>query len=146
MITLLLVGHHAGGVYPDQTTSLSLLPVSMWLFLYVFSCGRPVLLVFRSVSEAGSIGVVVLVCPRGVSLGSSSFAIGGSLVIIFFTEPREDTWRVRGTGCYLYLSCTYSKGYEAGSKAPRRKYSTFSFWGQTSDFQAQLFFAPLTYV
>lgn len=40
-----------GCVGPYQTTSPSLLSLFMWLFLYIFSCGRAALLVFRSSPE-----------------------------------------------------------------------------------------------
>ena len=39
------------GTGPDETTSPPILTVCMWLYLYIFSCIRSVLLVFTSFSE-----------------------------------------------------------------------------------------------
>lgn len=54
-----LVSHYTMGVGPVWTMSLPLLPVSRWLFLYILSCVRSVLLVFRSFSEILVLHVVV---------------------------------------------------------------------------------------
>ena len=51
------------GVGPDLSASPPLLAVSMWLTLYVLSCRKSVLLVFRSFSEIVVLYVgVVLAC------------------------------------------------------------------------------------
>lgn len=76
-ITLLLWGHCTWGVDSDSTTSLALLPLQMWPCLYILSCRKSVLLVFRLVSEMVVLYVVaVSVCPwDDMSSGSSYSAI-----------------------------------------------------------------------
>ena len=57
------VGHHARDVGPELNVFLPHLPILMWLFPYIFSCGTAVMLVVRSSQT--------LVCPwEGVSTGS----------------------------------------------------------------------------
>ena len=76
VISPLLVSHCPEGAGSDRAVSLLLFPTPMWPFLYILSCRKPVLLVFRSFSEIVVLYVVVvLVCPwEGVSSGSSHFA------------------------------------------------------------------------
>ena len=47
----LVCGMPTGGVGLDYTVSPPLLPVSLWFLLYIFSCEKSFLLVFRSVSS-----------------------------------------------------------------------------------------------
>ena len=47
-------------VGPGQTISLPLLPILMWLFLYIPICGKPFLLVFKSFSEVIALYVVLV--------------------------------------------------------------------------------------
>lgn len=59
MISFLLMDCHTEGVRPHQTMSLpSYTSQKMWLFLYIFICGRAVLLVFRLLSERTALYVV----------------------------------------------------------------------------------------
>ena len=61
----------------DYTLSLTLLPISLWFLLYIFSCRRSFLLVLWSFSWVVSLQIVViLVCPwEEVSSESSYFII-----------------------------------------------------------------------
>ena len=73
MIILLSVGHLPGGVGLDYTTSLLLLPVSLWFLLYIFSGGK-ILSASLQVILTGSFSVnsIILTCPwEKVSSGSS---------------------------------------------------------------------------
>ena len=68
-------GQHARGVASDWTTSLRLLPVSIWPFPYILGCGTSVLLSSGHPSSeiVVSYAVVVLVCLwEEVSSGFSS--------------------------------------------------------------------------
>ena len=62
VIILLFVGYRSVGL--DCFRSLPFLPI-LWFFLYVFSCGKPFLLVFR-----GFLQMIVSSSKTGVPLGS----------------------------------------------------------------------------
>ena len=62
VIILLFVGYRSVGL--DCIMSLPFLPI-LWFLLYVFSCGKPFLLVFRGLSQ-----MVVSSSKTGVPLGS----------------------------------------------------------------------------
>ena len=51
VIIFLFVGHLHGCVNLDYTTSLLLLPISLWFLLYIVKCGKSFKLVFRSFSS-----------------------------------------------------------------------------------------------
>lgn len=51
VIFLLLMGHQAKDVHPDQTAPLSVLPILLCLFLYIFNCIKSFLLDLRSFSK-----------------------------------------------------------------------------------------------
>lgn len=74
------------GVGPGQIASLPLLPISVWILLSIFSCGKSCLLVFRSFSEIVSFWIVAtLVCPlEKVSPKSSYSAISPTIFWDFF--------------------------------------------------------------
>ena len=64
VISLLLTGHCTRKVGSDETESQPLLPISVWPSLYILSCRRSVLLVFRLFSQIVVLYIlVVLVCP-----------------------------------------------------------------------------------
>ena len=77
VMSLLPVGCSTADVGSGQTASPPLLSISTWLFLFIFSCGKSFLLVFRSFSEIVSLNVVAIwVCPwQEASPGSSYSAI-----------------------------------------------------------------------
>ena len=77
VIILPFVGCLPGGMGLDCTVSLSLLPISLWFLLYIFSCGKSFLLVLRSFSLTVTLEmVVILVCLcEEVSSWSSYSAI-----------------------------------------------------------------------
>lgn len=85
MISLLLASHCTRSVAPDKTTALLFLSLSMWLFLFVFSCRKASLLVFRSFLERVVLYVVaVLVCLwEEVSSGSSYAPLSNLLFVKF---------------------------------------------------------------
>lgn len=88
VISLLLVNHHNGGMSPDQTTSLPLLPFSIWLFLYSFNCGRAVLLAFRLSSERVTPYVVAaLGCPWAEVSSEPSYSPILIGIMIYFFLP-----------------------------------------------------------
>ena len=74
------------GVCPGQIASLPLLPISVWILLSIFSCGKSCLLVFRSFSEIVSLWIVAtLVCPlKRVNPKSSYSAISPTIFWDFF--------------------------------------------------------------
>ena len=100
-------GFQCWGVCPSQIMCPPLLPVSVWLFLFIFSCGKSFLLVFGSFSEIVSLCVVVIfVCPwEETSPGSSYSTIlsHGSSLQSFYSQNGmllESFW---STPMALYL-------------------------------------------
>ena len=77
VIILPFVGHLPRVTGLDYTVCLPLLPLSLWFLLYIFSCRKSFLLVFRSFSSIVALYVfVILVCPwEEVSSGSSYSAM-----------------------------------------------------------------------
>ena len=74
VINLLFVGRPPGCVSLDCTTSLPLLLTWLWFLLYIFSCIRSFLLVFRFLISSCSTGS----CNFGVPVG------GGELRVFLF--------------------------------------------------------------
>lgn len=69
----------------DHTGSLPLRPISMWISLYIYSCGKSVLLVFRSFSEiVVPYDIVVLLSMREGFAYSASLNLkpAASLLIV----------------------------------------------------------------
>lgn len=71
VMSLQLLSHRVRDMGPNQTMLLPLLFFSMWFFLYIFSCRRAILFVFRLFSEGHSIHSWNL----GVSMGGSEVRI-----------------------------------------------------------------------
>ena len=67
MISLPPMGHSAGGMSPRQTASLPVIPVSMQLFLFTFSCGKSFLLLNLQFILGDSFSICN--CNFGVSMG-----------------------------------------------------------------------------
>ena len=90
-ISLPTVGCCTKGVNPRQTASSLLLPISLCLFLFILSCGKSFLLVFRSFSEVIALYVVaILVYLWEVSTGSShSTILSHGSVKDFFPPKRK---------------------------------------------------------
>ena len=79
---------------------------SMWLFRYIFSCGRAVLLVFRSFSERIALCVVVaLACPReDVNSGPSHCSAFENIMINCTEVPNLVAASAVTTLCHHHLS------------------------------------------
>ena len=73
VIILPFVVHPPRGMGPDYTTSPSLLPVSLWFLLYIFSRRRPFLPVFQSFFCVNSCSVNS--CSFGVPVGRGELSV-----------------------------------------------------------------------
>lgn len=94
----------------DQTTSLPLLFILIWSILYILSCRKCALLIFRSLSEIVLYVVVVLVCPwEELSSNSSQSTI---LILPFFQDFIILYVKYLATLHFFHLSLVDSFGFQ----------------------------------